>query len=371
VEDFKEQFGACEIKDCKHCDQLDENLRTRPLPMTTKTAVASGTRSKAAKQELKDDPRWGMKTKTKRIIAKEPFKDVSVFLKYFPDDWDMISRVAADPAHQFYNLVKDLLALLTNSGNMSLKKKHLAFEKQHGRLKDITLTRKRVKKKPKKKKKSKKRKQNPVVEDEEKEEEKEELDSSDDEYEGGAPWHISKKFKEILGLLIKTLKVPYSWPFLINFFSDAYIKIKIAEALSFLGDVGCYLVGLTDIPSDVKEVLITLIRVTGGFLKKRNKPTELKLLQKQLVCTHDFVCSTYVLCTHNFICSTYNFFLYVLHIYIYISLIFPSFFVLHRKMFWPGLKYCCPSIGTHPPAITCCTLCTLLSILGVSTPSRC
>jgi hypothetical protein len=39
----------------------------------------------------------------------------------FGEDWDLINRIAADPAHEFHNLVKDLLKLISNKGSMKFK----------------------------------------------------------------------------------------------------------------------------------------------------------------------------------------------------------------------------------------------------------
>ena len=53
-----------------------------------------------------------------------------------------------------------------------------------------------------------------------------------------------------------------------------------------LGDIGCYMIGLTDLPSDVKELFIELFRVTGRFLHKdatAEAGEKLKALQKDLV----------------------------------------------------------------------------------------
>jgi hypothetical protein len=47
--------------------------------------------------------------------------DVSIFTSMFGEDWDLINRIAADPAHEFHNLVKDLLKLISNKGSMKFK----------------------------------------------------------------------------------------------------------------------------------------------------------------------------------------------------------------------------------------------------------
>lgn len=111
--------------------------------MTTEKATQSGKKVRAIVQELEKYratgepiPR-GLPTKVKQTKEEEPFKDESVFRKFFGDDWDMIKRIACDPSHQFYNLVKDLLALVGNYGNMKFKENYLKYEQEHGRFKDI------------------------------------------------------------------------------------------------------------------------------------------------------------------------------------------------------------------------------------------
>ena len=69
----------------------------------------------------------------KALVEEEPFKYVSVFASFFGTDWDIISRIVIDPAHEIHNLVKDLLALTMNDGSMEFKPKRLNEEKKIGR----------------------------------------------------------------------------------------------------------------------------------------------------------------------------------------------------------------------------------------------
>ena len=137
--------------------------RSQPQKMTTAKARASGERTADAVQnlqELRDGggviPR-GLVGEVNAIREREPFKDVSVFMKLHGLDWDMIRRIACDPAHQFYNLVKDLLSLTTNFGPHKFTAGHLQFEKGHGRFQSITTVRKQRKRKGKKRKKNARR----------------------------------------------------------------------------------------------------------------------------------------------------------------------------------------------------------------------
>lgn len=271
VSKFKEEFEGytcrcvcdigCEESKCKctcDCTDILKLVAKKPKLMTTPAARASGAKCGALRDELdghinnKTKPPWGLKQKYKDTVAKEPFKYDSVFHKFFTD-WDMISRIACDPAHQFYNLVKDYLALIGDCDKFKFTQKYLDREKKHGRFAGVTLQ--------------------------------------------SVPFHVSQKFKVVLTELLATLKVPDGRPDMKDFFTDEYEKIKLAEALAFCGDVGVYLTDQTDIQSDVKEVFIELLQVTGCFVHKVNTDSALKKLQKQLVC--NFLCVIiYVLPRH-------------------------------------------------------------------------
>jgi len=212
--------------------------------MTTKKAKISGETTGQLANALKEfrnkkeKPTRGLITRLKETTEREPFKDVSPFVEFFTD-WDMIRRIAVDPAHQFYNLAKDILALTNNRSNMALTREYLAKEKARGRFKDITLSK--------------------------------------------VPWHVSDKYKRILTLFLATVKIPNGWPMLLNYFSDEYEKIKIAESLAFLGDIGCYFVDKMDITEEFKTVLIELIKVSAIFISKTTKPQHLKHAHEKMV----------------------------------------------------------------------------------------
>ena len=59
----------------------------------------------------------------------------------------------------------------------------------------------------------------------------------DEEQPANVPFHVSPKFKAILTQLVDVLKttIPYGRPALLDYFTDEYEKIKIAEALAFCG----------------------------------------------------------------------------------------------------------------------------------------
>ena len=257
LKEFKETFAdyrcLCDPRDSeakKNCPCLDlsDLIGTKPQPMETKEARASGKRAGAKQRELdgyldsKTKPRRGLKTEVKNTMKKESFKDEAVFFKYFGDDWDMIKRIAVDPAHQFSNLVKDYLALILDLDSKKFRFEDLTKEQKHGRFKDIEMK--------------------------------------------NVPWHVSKKFKVIITKLQKSLKIPDGWPMMLDFFSDDYERIKIAEAMAFTDDMGVYFTNLTDIRSDYKELFIELLKLSSTFVSKTPKTAaELKDLQKHLVCT--------------------------------------------------------------------------------------
>ena len=82
--------------------------------------------------------------------------------------------------------------------------------------------------------------------------------------------------------------VPYGRPALMNYFTEEYEKIKIAEALAFCGDIGVYLISLTDIRADVKQVFVDLLRVCGEVITSKKTATHnaLKNAEKVMVVYH-------------------------------------------------------------------------------------
>ena len=255
LKEFKETFADYRClresqtakKNCS-CLDISDLIGRKPLPMETKEARASGKTAGAKQRELdgyldsKTKPPRGLKTEVKNTMKQESFKDEAVFFKYFGDTWDMIKRIAVDPAHQFHNLVKDYLALILDLDSKKFRPEDLAKEQKHGRFEGIGMK--------------------------------------------TVPWHVSKKFKNILTKLQKSLKIPDGWPMMLDFFSDEYERMKIAEALAFTDDMGVYLTNLTDIQPDYKELFIGMLKLSSTFVSKTPKTeAELKDLQKNLVCT--------------------------------------------------------------------------------------
>jgi hypothetical protein len=145
---------------------------------TTREAAEAGRRVQVLKG-LKDAKIWGAIGRYNAGVEEESFKDVPTMHEFFGSDWDMMNRVAADPAHEFHNLVKDLLGLICNKGKMSLKTKHLDAEHKRARFKHI---------------------QTP----------------------GEAPWTASKQSLEDAHDVIAAtiLKIPHGWPTMVNYFGE-------------------------------------------------------------------------------------------------------------------------------------------------------
>jgi hypothetical protein len=143
-------------------------------------------------KELADrtPPIRGAKGRYAAQVEADSFKDVSVFTELFTEDWDMMNRVAADPAHEFHNLVKDILSLICNKGNMALKAKRLAEEKKIGRFQNVATP-------------------------------------------SQAPWLASnetlRQVEQVVSGVGNTptvLRVPYGWPMNVNYFGEDIKKGK-------------------------------------------------------------------------------------------------------------------------------------------------
>ena len=52
--------------------------------------------------------------------------------------------------------------------------------------------------------------------------------------------------------------------------------VCVAESMAFCGDIGCYFLGQSDIEDGFKELVLELLNVAGGFIKKFSTPMELK-----------------------------------------------------------------------------------------------
>jgi hypothetical protein len=101
-ESFHEEF--------KLNDAVLRKTQKKPAQMTTTKAVQQGEAMKNARIKLQNKSMT--KTAFDELQKEKAFKDVSVFHEFFGADWDIINRIACDPAHELQNLVKDMLALV-------------------------------------------------------------------------------------------------------------------------------------------------------------------------------------------------------------------------------------------------------------------
>jgi hypothetical protein len=148
--------------------------------MTTAKATQAGREVEDAKRRVADKSMT--KIALKDLLEKTSFKEVPAFTKMFGEQWDLINKIATDPAHEFQNLILDLLALLCNAGSMKLKTAHWREEKKFGRFRNFGTSHGA-----------------PV-----------------------APWHISACVKSIITGLIESgkFRVPAAWPKNMSYFSD-------------------------------------------------------------------------------------------------------------------------------------------------------
>lgn len=232
---FYEEFKRNDAVLNRTSKVTSNNIRVnvKPAKMTTQAAVKSGKNVEEAVRRTKNSSM--SKNMLKKIIESEPFKGVSAFIKFFGPDFNIIPRIVIDPAHEMHNLVKDVLGLWLNVGGMEFKPKRLSEEKKMGRYSRYN-------------------------------------NNTD------AVWRINSRLLVILSTLMESgqLKIPEAWPKLLNYFSEEYEKIKLAESMAFCGDRGCYFVGLTNLPADVKDLFCEVLRVAGGFIKKSTSRAQLE-----------------------------------------------------------------------------------------------
>ena len=74
--------------------RMKASLRT----MTNQQAIKAGRTVQRAEERVRS--KEITKQALKDIIADSPFKYIPVFTEYFGEDWDLLSRIATDPAHE-------------------------------------------------------------------------------------------------------------------------------------------------------------------------------------------------------------------------------------------------------------------------------
>ena len=93
-----------------------------------------------------------------------------------------------------------------------------------------------------------------------------------------------KRAADIDKLLVQVLKVPSSWSLLRTLLTST-VGIKIADCLALCGDLGAYVIGLTDMDEKFKKIFIHLF---NGVLKplllcSPKDETRLKEYEQELV----------------------------------------------------------------------------------------
>ena len=101
------------------------NTTSKPSKMTTAKAYAA-----AKAVESKQQP-----AQKKDEAKVQPFKQYSAFHDFFPDSWDMLSRMMFDCGHEFSNLGLDMLALINNKDKMKWTGHRKTAHKKMGRFK--------------------------------------------------------------------------------------------------------------------------------------------------------------------------------------------------------------------------------------------
>ena len=129
-DEWKEEFH--------HTPDYARRGEGKPKATTTKQARDEGLIMRKMKHLADTQPNGsGAKSRYEEEAAHKSFKDNSVFTEILGTEWDLLMRVAVDPAHELHNLVKDILSLICNKGSMSLTVTHLEWEQKFHRFKDF------------------------------------------------------------------------------------------------------------------------------------------------------------------------------------------------------------------------------------------
>jgi hypothetical protein len=200
-------------------------------------------------------------------------------------DWDLW-RWMVDLAHEFSNLIKNMLQLTTNKKKSALhwKKVQRDFEQKHGRFK---------------------------------------------EFGAKAPWHISKERLFDLMWLCTKLRVCKDWVPITAMFEFEH-RMKIADCLAFCGDRGAYFIGLMDIDVIYKKLFIQLVRTINVFLLKSPPKSELEKANIDLVMLRFVFFLPFTVLYYVFISS------YVLPLYLTFYVTFCIFSTFYRFI----LRFC-------------------------------
>ena len=142
-----------------------------------------------------------------------------------------------DLAHGLWNMVKNVLDLVTASGKMHLKTSRRAEEVGRGRF--ITVPHK-------------------------------------------PPWVASEASQDTVCNALLALKVPTDWPANPDI-SNGGASMKIAEGLALCGDRGQWIIGQLDIDVAYSNVLVDMLGSAGACMKKYMPEDELKDVHSRLI----------------------------------------------------------------------------------------
>jgi hypothetical protein len=220
----RENLRANYAEEFKEVPQVAARAQSRkPAPRTTAEHIASGKRMDAYK---------GNKTNRAILQKSEPSKGEDAFSTALRREdgtnWDIIRRIANDPAHAFSNLCKNLLGLICSRGMMKWKPARIAKDRKAGRFKNIR------------------------------------CDKKVNAMRSDAPWLASNERLREIDDWCESLKMPTDWDPIGRPFEESQ-KMSIAMALSFLGDRGCYILGLLvdDLNPEILDMFMRLIRTAG------------------------------------------------------------------------------------------------------------
>ena len=92
------------------------------------------------------------------------------------------------------------------------------------------------------------------------------------------PWQASKPNMASVDDACDHLRCPSDWPAMFRVFANA-ASMKIADALIFCGDRGCYMIGQLDIEDTIRDAFQEALRALGSFLLKVSPTIPLLTIQ--------------------------------------------------------------------------------------------
>jgi hypothetical protein len=199
-----------------------------PRKRTKKQAVDAGNRVLTAKSAEKE----------------EAYKDVDI---YTTSLWyhDKIAHTMYDLAHQFGNVIKQMLNYIRNTnkkGKVKFSPEVRTYETE--KLKRFTGLQADLRPKNER--------------------------GKDPKYPP-APWVASKPVQNAIDDMLQNLKLPSCYPGVRSVFADLGF-MKTAETLLLAGDAGAYILSLLDIQEDYRDLFIEILRLIERCMRKVSTP---------------------------------------------------------------------------------------------------